>query len=131
MSGAITPRERGIWANLINRYDICKNGSLDGRADIAIKLRNSRDKNMAGIPIMGKEGVSALGGRSAGKGGLALLWQAAICFSGRKQRDPPPIRTDQIDKKIGAVFRKFQKRTLRGRRGVQGIRLSGRPAGIT
>ena len=69
MSGAITPRERGIWANLINRYDICKNGSLDGRADIAIKLRNSRDKNMAGIPIMGKEGVSALGGRSAGKGG--------------------------------------------------------------
>ena len=108
----ITPREWGIWTDLINRYNLYETDSLEAWAGWTIKLQNSRVWNPADLSTMEKEEIFALDDHLRGQGCLIILWQAARCFFEYRRRDHLPLRVDLINKDIDALLRKFQKHTL-------------------
>ena len=104
----ITPREWGIWTDLINRYNLYETDSLEAWADWTLRLQASRVWNPADLSSLTKEEIFALDDDREAKGRLILLWQAAQCFFEYRQQDHLPLRVDLINKDVDALLKKFQ-----------------------
>ena len=108
----ITPREWGIWADLINRYNLYENASLETWAGWGPQLQASRVWNPAGLSSLTKGEIFALDDGRQAEGCLIILWQAALCLFEHRDRSHLPLRADLINKDVGALLAKIQNRKL-------------------
>ena len=108
----ITPREWGIWTDLINRYNLYETEPLEAWASWTLQLQGSRVWNPADLSTLTREEIFALDDDRRAEGRLILLWQAALCFFEHRQKDHLPLRMDLINKDIDTLLKKFQKHKL-------------------
>ena len=108
----ITPRDWGIWADLVNRYNRFETPNLEDLAHMALKLQQSRIWNPVGLAGLDKDEIFAHSDALGNGGHASPLWQAARCFNEHKQPGQIHLRLDLINMDIDKMLRKFQKRKI-------------------
>ena len=108
----VTPREWGLWSDLINRYNLFGNASTPQWAELLIKLQVSRIWNPTDLSSLCREEAHALGGAAMAGGNYIILWQATKCFCEYKGARPIPLRAGLVNKDIDQLLTKFQENKL-------------------
>ena len=72
----VTPREWGMWSDLINKYNLFENATTTQWADLLMKLQISRIWNPADLSALSREEVHAADDAAMTGGNYIILWQA-------------------------------------------------------
>ena len=108
----MTPRERGLWSGLLNKYNLYENATTSEWARLLAKLQASRIWNPTGLCSLHRDAFHAVDDAAMAGGRYIILWQAARCFF--EQRDPttPPPGVGLVTKDIDQLLQKPQQRRI-------------------
>ena len=112
LPNTVTPREWGLWSDLLSKYNLHENATTQEWADLLVKLQVSRIWNPTGICFLHRDEARAVDDAAMAGGRYIILWQAAKFFFEQRAPTTLPLRVGPINKDIDQLLQKFQQRQI-------------------